>query len=74
MRKYPTLKKNIGENIYRLRKQARFTQVDLSEKLGISQPHLSKIEAGLNYPDVPALWGCATLFGLPMEHFLKDPT
>ena len=38
--------KLFGENLRKLRKEANLTQEQLSEKLEISQKHLSKIETG----------------------------
>lgn len=40
------ISKLFGENLRKIRKEANFTQDELSEKLGISQKHLSKIETG----------------------------
>lgn len=36
----------LGKNVKRLRKQRNMTQIDLSKALGVSQPLISKIEAG----------------------------
>lgn len=40
------ISKLFGENLRKLRKEANLTQEQLSEKLEISQKHLSKIETG----------------------------
>lgn len=40
------ISKLFGENLRKIRKEANFTQDELSEKLEISQKHLSKIETG----------------------------
>ena len=40
------ISKLFGENLRKLRKNANLTQDELSEKLDISQKHLSKIETG----------------------------
>ena len=46
-------KKNVsqifGQNVKKYRKQAGFTQEELSEKLNISQKHLSIIETGIQF-------------------------
>lgn len=38
-----------GQNVKKYRKQAGFTQEQLSEKLGVSQKHLSIIETGAQF-------------------------
>ena len=40
------ISKLFGENLRKIRKEANLTQDELSEKLDISQKHLSKIETG----------------------------
>ena len=40
------MKKIIGENLYRLRRQNRYTQEQVSNYLGIAQNNLSEIENG----------------------------
>jgi transcriptional regulator with XRE-family HTH domain len=37
---------NFGQNVRLLRKRAALTQVELAERLGISQQYLADIEAG----------------------------
>lgn len=39
-----------GENVQKCRKKANLTQIELSEKMGISQKHLSEIETGIKFP------------------------
>ena len=43
-------KKFIAEIIQDSRRKAKLTQAELSEKIGISEKHLSKIETGRYYP------------------------
>ena len=43
------ISKLFGENLRKLRKEANLTQDELSEKLEISQKHLSKIETGSQF-------------------------
>jgi transcriptional regulator with XRE-family HTH domain len=40
----------IGENIKHFRELKNYSQKGLAEELGISQPHLSRIEAGADLP------------------------
>lgn len=46
------ISKLFGENVQKFRKKNNFTQVELSEKLGVSQKHLSEIESGIKFPTV----------------------
>lgn len=40
--------KTLGENIKSIRKKAKYTQEDFSEKLGITPQFLSSVERGIN--------------------------
>lgn len=40
--------KTLGENIKTIRKKAKYTQEDFSEKLGITPQFLSSVERGIN--------------------------
>lgn len=42
--------KLLGDNVQKLRKKNNLTQIDLAEKVGISQKHLSDIETGTKFP------------------------
>lgn len=44
-----TIQKIFGSNVQKFRKKANLTQTELSEKLGISQKHLSVIETGTQF-------------------------
>ena len=50
-------KESIAKVIKNKRQEANLTQLELAEKIGISEKHMSKIETGKNYP--------------PLETFLK---
>ena len=43
-------KKIVAKIIQNSRRNAKLTQAELAEKIGISEKHLSKIETGRNYP------------------------
>ena len=43
-------KKYIAKVIQNARREARMTQSELAEKIGISEKHMSKIETGKSYP------------------------
>lgn len=42
--------KLFGENVQKYRKKNNLTQTELSNKIGVSQKHLSDIEAGIKFP------------------------
>ena len=48
--------KLLGQQIKKLRKSRKISQLNLSVKLGITREHLSKIERGAAYPSVKILF------------------
>ena len=54
----------IGGRIRRLRRQARITQADLAQRLGISASYLNLIEHNRRKVTVPLLFGLAGIFGI----------
>ncbi len=58
---------NIGTNIYKLRKQKKFTQAQLAEKLGVTEQAVSKWENGGCAPDVSLFPLIAELFGVSID-------
>lgn len=48
--------KHLGQQIKKLRKSRKISQLNLSVKLGITREHLSKIERGAAYPSVKILF------------------
>lgn len=67
------LKRQIGANIARLRKQCRLTQAGLAEKLNYSDKAVSKWERGESAPDVLTLMHLAELFGVSINELVSDP-
>lgn len=47
--------KNIGKRIVRRRKSLKISQIDLAEKIGISNNYLSSIEHGKEKPSLDIL-------------------
>lgn len=50
-----TLKKNLGAQIRKLRKNRKYTQEQFAEMVGIDTKNISKIENGINYPSAQTL-------------------
>ena len=58
---------NIGKNIFTLRREKRWTQAELAEKLGVSDQTVSKWENGQTAPDVSQFPVLARLFGVSID-------
>ncbi|MBR4016599.1 MAG: helix-turn-helix transcriptional regulator [Oscillospiraceae bacterium] len=67
------LKRILGANIASYRKQQRFTQARLAEKLNYSDKAVSKWERGESMPDVLTLVQLSELFGVTVNDLLADP-
>ena len=60
----------IGELICRLRKEQGMTQLQLAEKLCVSDKAVSKWERGLGCPDVSLLTDLSDIFNIDLEQLL----
>ena len=58
------MRKLVGRNAARLRKEAGLTQEQLAERCGLSQQYLSKLESGRRNPTVVTLYEIATALGV----------
>ena len=63
---------SIGENIARLRKEKGWTQVELGEKLGVSNQAVSKWESEMTFPDVMLLPRIAELFEVSIDDLYNE--
>lgn len=54
------MRKLVGRNAARLRKEAGLTQEQLAEKCGLSQQYLSRLEQGRRNPTIVTLYEIAT--------------
>ncbi len=68
------LKKQLGERIRRARHDADLKQIELSERLGISQGVISNVETGVSTIDVPDLPRWAEALEKPIMYFYLDGT
>lgn len=59
--------KLVGENAQRFRKEKNLTQVEVAEKIGITQKHLSEIETGLKFPSAAIIESLAKIFDKPVS-------
>ncbi len=62
----------MAEKIAALRKQAGWSQEELSERLDVSRQSISKWEGGLAAPTIDKLLEMSRLFGVSTDYLLKD--
>ena len=62
---------SVGENIARFRKERGWTQVELGDKLGVSNQAVSKWELGTTMPDVMLLPVLADTFGIYIDELFS---
>ena len=61
---------SIGKTIAALRKQNGWTQVELAEKLGVSDKAVSKWESNGGYPEVSQFPSIAKIFGVSIDYLM----
>ena len=61
----------IGNLIYKLRKEKNMTQLQLAERLHISDKTVSKWERGLGCPEISLLADLSRVFGVDLEKLLE---
>lgn len=61
----------IGNLIYRLRRENNMTQLQLADRMNISDKAISKWERGLGCPDVSLLLDLSQIFGVDLEKLLS---
>ena len=59
----------IGRIIKKYRKQKKITQEELSEKINVSEKHLSKIETGVHLPSLEVFFNIVKFLNIPLEEF-----
>ena len=60
-----------AENLIKLRKSKKLTQLELSEKLNYSDRNISKWENGSSLPTCETLRELSVFFGVPMDYFFE---
>lgn len=58
------MRKLVGENTARIRREKGLTQEALAEKSGLSQQYISGLENGLRNPTIVTLFELATALGV----------
>lgn len=64
-------KKTLGMMIASLRKENGMTQLDLAEKMGVTDKAVSKWERDLSYPDVNSIPKLAEIFGISVDDLMQ---
>lgn len=64
-------KKTLGMMIAALRKENEMTQLDLAEKMGVTDKAVSKWERDLSCPDVNTIPKLAEVFGISVDELMQ---
>ena len=65
------MKKTLGTMIAELRKQHGITQLELAEKMGVTDKAVSKWERDLSCPDINSLRPLAEILGVSVEELMQ---
>lgn len=65
------MKKTLGTMISELRKQHGMTQLELAEKMGVTDKAVSKWERDLSCPDINSLPNLAEILGVSVEELMQ---
>lgn len=65
------MKKTLGNMIAELRKQNGMTQLELAEKMGVTDKAVSKWERDLSCPDINSLPNLAEILGVSVEELMQ---
>lgn len=63
---------NIGNNIRRIRKEQRISQIDLAVSVGIDRAYLSEIENGRTNVSINILYALADALNIPLKQIISD--
>ena len=67
-------KQTLGAKIAALRKECGMTQLELAEKMGVTDKAVSKWERDLSCPDVNTIPKLAELFGVSVDELMQVKT
>lgn len=66
------MRKTFGALIAELRKEKGMTQVDLAEKMGVTDKAVSKWERDLSYPDINSIPNLAQILDVSVDELLQS--
>lgn len=61
-----------GEMVSHLRKERGMTQLELAEKMGVTDKAVSKWERGISYPDVSSMPRLAEILGVSVDELMQN--
>lgn len=64
-------KQTFGNKIASLRKESGMTQLELAEKMGVTDKAVSKWERDLSFPDVSSIPRLAEIFGVSVDELMQ---
>ena len=64
---------SVADNIVKLRKRRGLTQLELSEKVGVSRPMIAQIERGTKVPTLTLGKAIADVLGCSIDALVTDP-
>ena len=67
-------KETLGATIASLRKEKGMTQLELAEKMGVTDKAVSKWERDLSCPDISSLPKLAEIFGVSVDELMQGKT
>lgn len=65
------MKKSLGTLIAEIRRQKGMTQLELAEKMGVTDKAVSKWERDLSCPDINSLPALAEILGLSLDELMQ---
>lgn len=71
LRRFEAMKKTLGMMIAELRKGQGMTQLELAEKIGVTDKAVSKWERDLSCPDINSLPNLAALLGVSVDELMQ---
>lgn len=63
----------LAANVTRLRRAKELTQVELAEKVGVSEVMINRIEKGKSTPGAELLFSLADILGVPADNLRQLP-
>lgn len=71
MRRNSKLPRLLGKRVQKRRKQLKYTQEYLAEKVGISRAYMGYIEQGRNIPSIEVVNKIARLLHIPLSELFR---
>ncbi len=68
------MKKTFGNMVAALRKEKGMTQLELAEKMGVTDKAVSKWERDLSFPDVSSISKLAEILGVSVDELMQVKT